>query len=353
MRNLIIFLFLAVFGKSFAQIEVYQSDTKVVDNLVYYNNKPLTGVLFSDDEQLVPNACECTLRIKYENGLRNGKYQEWNINGKIKKEAVYKQGVLQQQKVYNNDGLFVETHYKSGKPIKEVYYKDGKINKIKEYKQSLKDYTITYYNDKLKITKKDFFVNNKLYKTEKPFDNKFYIKYRKPFESNQHTYLVTFDKSFTNDSLKKKIHEYIKKRTREIKTDDKIGASYQLNFKMNGDNFEIALSGKNDAKKNENSFKSVKQLFSKIDELFPLSCRSFSIRKQNESEIQYIELGKGSKEGILKKMRLFVYDKNNKLKMSELKVIQAYPHKSVCKVISYSEWLKKYINDNKQILVIQ
>ena len=122
---------------------------------------------------------------------------------------------------------------------------------------------------------------------------------------------------------------------------------------MNDDKIVMTLSNTNNEKIIENSFNTINQLFSKIDELFPLSCRSFSIRKQSESEIQYVELGKGTEEGIVKKMKLFVFDKNNKLKMSELKVIQAYPHKSICKVISYSEWFKKYVNENKDILIIQ
>ena len=75
-----------------AQNEAIQSDVSTKGGLVYKNNVPFTGVLYSDET--ASNNCKCTLEAYYTNGKLNGKKREWYRNGKLKSEAVYKNGQL-------------------------------------------------------------------------------------------------------------------------------------------------------------------------------------------------------------------------------------------------------------------
>ena len=347
-------LFLFTFFSMFGQLEVYKSDTKNIDGILYFNNKPFTGILFSDDDFLVPNSCECTLKANYKNGLRDGNYQEWTSDGKLIKKAIYHLGIIQKSEEYNNEKLYKETIYKNAKPVEVTFFDENQEKqKIITYQTGEGNYITTYFKNG-KIVKKDFFENHVLIKTVKPLDN-FYAEFFDPINNKTDVYLVKFDHSFKDDSLKKTIQNLIKARTKIIKS--KPASAYKLIFGID-DNIVVMTLTKPDEQAQIkripfSEYDSNQQLIDNINKIFPLYCKRFSVFKKTDNEILKITIKKGKKHGITKGMTLYVYDNDNKIKMSELKVIKAYSSKSYCNVLSYNEWLKKQIDNNGNIFIVE
>ncbi len=357
MNKIFIFIFILVVFTytSYAQIDVFESEIVVKNNIAYYNNKPFTGTLYSDDDTVIPNECECTKKAAYKNGLLDGMCQEWTKNGEILKEAYYSNGIIQNEKQYTGGKLAKELEYDNGNLVKITEYKDNELFKIKEFKDNAL-FKIIYYK-KGKPFKTEFYENNVLVKTVRSFENRFFVKYNNPFNQTEGIYYVEFDNNFENDSIKKIIGNLIKKRNVFIKDKNNLKPDFLIKLKSVNDTivFEYLTAGEEISAKQPETVKSndVEKILKKIKELFPVYCFSFSVRKQTDNEIFYLDLNKGYKQGIEKKMHLFVFDNEYKIKMSELKVIKSYENKSICKVLSYNEWLKKKMDKKADIFIVE
>jgi antitoxin component YwqK of YwqJK toxin-antitoxin module len=82
----------------------------------------------------------------YKSGIRDGLWEQYYLDGKLKLRGAYKAG--------EKHGPF-KTYYNSGKPMIEGQYNLGH-----------QDGTWTYFNDKGTVSKKEFYENGSLIKTE-------------------------------------------------------------------------------------------------------------------------------------------------------------------------------------------
>ena len=466
----VLLLLLVSFVKLSAQLEVFVSEVTVVNDVLYYKNQPLTGVLFSDDDTDIPNKCECTLQAFYRNGLLNGKKTTWNVYGQLTTQEEYLNGVLHGDKrLYDKGKLIKRGHYEHGVLIYEEIYDfkgnllqnnlfipEKKIKKIKKIKQAEKKIILeTYLYDQL-IKTEVFNLDNNLIKSEKTqgdiktvieydengtinseykyrnneliyggryYDNKKnglwieysddllkkiikeykngelitqkvidtrkYIKNNKQNENNkivlfnndanhdESFYMLKFINFQFNTSLKEKIIQLILKRTKLITDYQKYGENeinYKLIFKYTDSkhliivksDFEDKIFEKylvsfdnnqliEDLRLIETTHDKTKEksdLYTVIVKMFPVYIYISEIRKETDTEINYVSLNKGSDEGI-SKHPYFVYDNDQKSLMSELKPIKVYRHKTICKVISFQEWLKKYNQNHNKILIVE
>lgn len=110
----------------FAQEDAFTNEITYQGDKVYYQNKPLTGWLFSEEDG-VPNACDCTLKAKYANGLKNGFEKKWYSNGKPKEVSKYSNGVILSKTLYfSNGNIRKKETYANGTILTSTLYnKDG------------------------------------------------------------------------------------------------------------------------------------------------------------------------------------------------------------------------------------
>jgi len=121
-------------------IDVFEDEIMIKEDLVYYQNQLLSGTVYSLDEKIISNSCQCTHKTTYKNGKKEGIDNYWYINGKIEEERLYKEGVA------------VGVHIN--------YNKDGSINNKKIFQNGSIDSIIYYQNEN--IIKKEIFKLNKL-----------------------------------------------------------------------------------------------------------------------------------------------------------------------------------------------
>ncbi len=198
MKYLLNFIFLIATHIIYAQTDAFASEVTSRNGTVYYQNKPLSGTLYSDDEIEIPNECQCTLKASYKNGKLNGQKKEWYNNGKLKFSGLYKNGLpVNEHITYNKDGLVEKKQiFENGLSIKEIiYYPNGKIKTEIPYKNYKKEgiskiysnsgdleQEVEYKNDE--IIKESFFKNNE--------------KQRDEFYEGNHTKLIRYKKGRKN-----------------------------------------------------------------------------------------------------------------------------------------------------------
>jgi len=459
-----IILILLIPFSSFAQLEVFDSEIEYIDDIAMYKNQKFTGTVYSDDINIVPNSCECTLKAHYKNGKRDGKYTTWNNDGTLQIEATYIKGKLNgDKKYYTNNKLVKNESYNNDKLLKKINFSNGKIEKVtiyqsdteriekiinnkivteNIYKNNILIETNKYKNDILlkkelfdkpnnkKVIVYDdsgtklseyYYINNELisggklvngkregewtiysddmlvkklitYKNGNPvkttiIDARKYIKNNKPNENsmiiryanilnNKHEYyLIKFIEQQYYKDLKQNIAQLITHRTQVINDYKKYGEQeidFLLTFKWLNNNELSIIRSDFDGKVFEKYIVTVPKIFEKIELLnakklnthqtiplnkifskyFPIHFYISGVRKQTETEVNYINVDKGKYDGVIKKI-YFVYDQETKSIMSEVKPIKIYKNKSVCKVYSYQEWLKKYMKKHQNILIIE
>lgn len=143
MKKLFFLIFIFQLSYTIAQNDAFVNDTYSRNGLVYLDNKPFTGTLYSEDEIDVPNKCFCTFKASYLNGKLHGKKEEWYNNGKKKIIQKYTNGKRNGvQKVFNSNGiLIISTEFLMGNPILEEKWDTDKSKT-----------TTSYTDDIIKIT---------------------------------------------------------------------------------------------------------------------------------------------------------------------------------------------------------
>ncbi len=152
---------LPVYTISFAQIDVFEDEIVNKNNIIYYQNQALTGTVYSNDEEDIPNTCQCTLKAHYKNGLLDGEKMEFYKNGKLKFKGNYKNGKPTGKHLrYNQNGQIIEkstyqnsmpvelVFFENDKIIKKEIYKNGKLETIKEFDKTGKLTAESHFNGK-------------------------------------------------------------------------------------------------------------------------------------------------------------------------------------------------------------
>jgi len=141
---------MAVIYQNQAQIEVFESEIQQQNGMVYYNQKPLTGVMYSDDEAAVPNKCECTHEAHYKNGKLDGLKQEFYTNGILKYKGEFEAGKpVGKHDFFDKDGNPAKTQeYDSEGSYTEIIFNENG-DKIGEgfYDKETDEKTIKYFKD--------------------------------------------------------------------------------------------------------------------------------------------------------------------------------------------------------------
>ena len=189
-----------------AQQAAFESEVSHQNGLVYFKGKPLTGKLFSDDDN-IPNKCECTLEAQYKKGLLNGYKRTYYKNGKLKFSGKYIMGVKNGTHTYyysNGKKKLVEKYIKGSLVEKRRYYKNGKLQK-KETFENGKVISSTIYNrdgspknseTNTNYATKDTSQSTKVSPTSKSIDN-----------SKNKTFFVIKNKPRTTETQKTQIDE--------------------------------------------------------------------------------------------------------------------------------------------------
>lgn len=167
-----IFLFQSGWVK--AQVEALESEVKKLNGITYYNGKPFSGTLYSDDEQEINNECKCTLKATYKNGKLDGIKQMWYPSGKLKFKGryengnevgkhieLYESGAPKYEWEYASDGSYTQIGYDSeGNKTSETYFdastgekvtkifKDGSLVSEEKYAHNKLHSIITYENNR-------------------------------------------------------------------------------------------------------------------------------------------------------------------------------------------------------------
>ncbi len=177
---------------NFAQIDVFSSEVKDENGIIYFQNKPLTGTLYSDDDIEIPNNCQCTLKSIYINGKLNGYKKEWYTNGNKKFEGQYKNGLpIDEHVFYDKNGFTQKKNtFKEGKIITEsTYFTNGKIKEKIAYNDSIKD-GISKEFDKEGNLLKDIEYNKGRIKRILYYNN--HEKQKEEFYSYVHLRIITY-----------------------------------------------------------------------------------------------------------------------------------------------------------------
>ncbi len=126
LKGLLFFLLLIQLHVVFGQNDAFTNEITYQGDKVFYENKPLTGLLFSAEDG-ISNKCDCTLKAKYKNGLLNGYEKKWYSNGKPKEFSNYSHGViLNKTRYYSNGVIKKKETYSNGNLVSsELYNKDG------------------------------------------------------------------------------------------------------------------------------------------------------------------------------------------------------------------------------------
>ena len=149
LNTIVVFVLISTSSTTFAQINAFQDEVNQVKGIIYYNNEPFTGTLFSNDEQAVPNSCECTLKAHYQDGKLQGIKKQWYPSGKLKFKGnfdkgkpignhieLYETGSIKKEWEYASDGSYTQVGYDTdGNKISESFYDASTGEKIiKNYK---------------------------------------------------------------------------------------------------------------------------------------------------------------------------------------------------------------------------
>ncbi len=148
-----ILFILFIINSSFAQIDVFEDEVLHKNKLVYYQNIPLTGTLYSIDEIDINNACQCVLKETYKNGKLNGLKQEWYTTGNRKYEGYFIDGKKNENHIFwSKDGKpNLKEKYSNGRLIeREKYYLSGNLKSLTKY---------SLINDNEKIYEKKLYEN--------------------------------------------------------------------------------------------------------------------------------------------------------------------------------------------------
>ncbi len=115
-RLLLLIIFSLNITNIYSQNDAFTNEITRKGNKVYFNGKPLSGWLFSEEDG-IPNQCDCLLKARYKNGYLNGTKQVFYSSGKPKEKSVYVNGVIKSKILY----------YPNGKKKKEEKYKQGTL----------------------------------------------------------------------------------------------------------------------------------------------------------------------------------------------------------------------------------
>jgi len=130
-----LFLGLLLFQSVSAQKLAFENEISHRNGLVMFKGKPLTGKLFSDDDN-IPNKCFCTLEAQYKKGLLNGYKRTYYKNGKPKYSGIFSMGKKTGTHTYyysNGKKKQVEKYINGSLVEKIRYYKNGHIQKKEKY----------------------------------------------------------------------------------------------------------------------------------------------------------------------------------------------------------------------------
>ena len=170
-------LFLFVFGLHplWSQIDVFEDEIVLKDGIVYYQNFPLTGTVYSDDDEPVPNTCQCTKVTRYKDGLLHGISQEWYTDGKLKFQGNYLSGKPQGTHIYYypNGKPSVKIEFENGTPVKkELYYETGELKSVIPFVEGREEGTEKVYATNGQLLQENEYHAGLLQKTRVYKDNR-------------------------------------------------------------------------------------------------------------------------------------------------------------------------------------
>ncbi len=116
--------------------EVYEDDIIRKNNKVYYEGRPLTGWLLSN-ESGINNACDCLFKAHYKNGKLHGVKKEWYRSGRLKYSGQYYKGYKVGTHTYyypNGRVKLIEKYGKNGIVHRIYYNPDGSKKKYEKWK---------------------------------------------------------------------------------------------------------------------------------------------------------------------------------------------------------------------------
>lgn len=133
-------IFFCFLNEIISQNEAIISETTTKYGLLYKNNVPFSGVLYSDEK--ASNECSCTLESNYIKGKLNGSKKEWYNTGILKYEGFYKNGVLTNlHKFYNEFGKLIKTEeYSNGELIEENIIEKASQSQINYWNKQAESY---------------------------------------------------------------------------------------------------------------------------------------------------------------------------------------------------------------------
>ena len=143
----LLLLFLS-FQSLIAQQDAFENEVSHRNGLVYFKGKPLTGKLFSEEDN--NNKCSCTLEAQYKKGLLNGYKKTYYKNGKLKFSGKYLLGVKNGTHTYyysNGKKKRVEKYIKGDLVEKRRYYKNGQLQKKEIFENGKVISSILYNHD--------------------------------------------------------------------------------------------------------------------------------------------------------------------------------------------------------------
>ena len=143
--------FISGSNQIFAQIDVFEDEIENKNGVIYYENQVLNGTVYSNDEESIPNDCQCTLKAHYKNGLPDGQKLMFYNNGKLKFKGNYNNGKPVGEHIkYDKNGKIVEKRtFKNGIPEKVEFYKNGRVVKKESYNSGKLAIVQNFENDKL------------------------------------------------------------------------------------------------------------------------------------------------------------------------------------------------------------
>jgi len=155
MKKIITLVFLFQIGTGIAQNVAFTDEVTRSNGLLYFDNNPFTGLLFSSQDN-VSNKCTCTLKALYANGKIDGLKEEWYVSGQRKHKGNYIQG--------KKKGTHIFWDASGNKELEEAYV-NGKIIESKQYFSSgglstQNKFSSTNFNEK--VYTKIMYENNKV-----------------------------------------------------------------------------------------------------------------------------------------------------------------------------------------------
>lgn len=203
-------LFILYFQYNFAQNDAFTSEITNSNDVIYYQNKPFTGTLYSDDEVEIPNNCQCTLKAIYTKGKLDGYKNEWYKNGNKKSEKNYKNGLAIGEHIYYNiDGSILnkETFSNGSISTQTSFFNNGQIKRLVNYKNGIKHGVTKEYDENGVLLKEIEYQKDKIARIVYYQNNK---RDREEIFENNHIKKI----SFKND---KKLKEEVFVKDSEIK----------------------------------------------------------------------------------------------------------------------------------------